>query len=335
MAAIEENAQHLSPNRIAPRLATVDELTRVHSSKYIEELIAGARAARESGQAVPLDQDTWMSEQSYDVARLAAGAGCVAVESVLARAERNAFVLVRPGGHHALRDRAMGFCLLNNVAVATRHAQDQCGKKRILILDWDVHHGNGTQSSFYYDPSVCVVSLHREWPFWPPDSGLSTEIGSGEGRGFNINIPLPVGTGDRGYLSAWDTLVEPIVREFEPDLVLLSAGYDAHELDPIGGQKLSSHGYFVLSKRLADIADRTDAPVVAFLEGGYNLQALAEGVLSTMEVLNCRDSQERTTLRSCVQHSETLPQTSDANTDAVEQRISKLQSQLRQFWRHV
>lgn len=135
MAAIESNAQHLSPNRIAPRLATVDEITRVHSEKYIEELNAGPRAAREAGHAISLDQDTWMSEQSYDVARLAAGAGCVAVESVRARAERNAFVLVRPGGHHALRDRAMGFCLLNNVAVAASHAQDQCGKKRILILD--------------------------------------------------------------------------------------------------------------------------------------------------------------------------------------------------------
>ncbi|CAN5511236.1 hypothetical protein BH10CYA1_BH10CYA1_52930 [soil metagenome] len=255
-----------SVRQISSRLATDEELMRVHNSSYLRELSEAEQLAASTGHSIQLDSDTWMSARTYEVSRLAAGAGCLAVENIKAGTARNAFVNARPAGHHALRDRAMGFCLLNNIAIAARHAQEELGFKRILIVDWDVHHGNGTQASFYYDPNVCFISLHRQWPFYPPDSGLSTEDGGGDGKGFNVNIPLPPGTGDRGYLKAWDSLVAPIAIEFAPELILLSAGYDAHLQDPLGGQRISSAGYFLLSRRIAELAEATRAPLVAFLE---------------------------------------------------------------------
>ncbi|MGH9553968.1 MAG: hypothetical protein ACRD3W_31610, partial [Terriglobales bacterium] len=165
-------------------------------------------------------------------------------------------------------------------------------------------------------------------------SGLSTEIGYGEGKGFNINIPLPPGTGDRGYLQAWDALVEPIIQEFAPELILLSAGYDAHESDPIGGQRISSQGYFLLSRRLADLSETINAPIVALLEGGYNMQALAESVITTMRVLNCRDRHGRNELQPFgVEHGgDVKPQTEDKDPHLVDRRIADLSRNFREYW---
>ena len=305
-----------------PRPATEEELARVHELGYLNILIENDKIARSSGQPVQIDPDTWISEGMLEAAKLAAGAGCLSVELVHRGEARNCFVLARPGGHHALRNKAMGFCLINNVAVAARHAQDKLGLKRILVVDWDVHHCNGTQSSFYYDPNVCVISLHQEWPFWPGDSGLSTEYGYGDGKGYNINLPLPAGTGDRGYIKAWDMIVDPIAREFAPELILLSAGYDAHVDDPISGQRISSAGYHLLSQRLAEVAATCNAPVVAFLEGGYNSQVLADCVMTTMRVLNSQNQQD------CMPRE----QTGDNFSDQVDERILRLSRQFRQYW---
>jgi acetoin utilization deacetylase AcuC-like enzyme len=176
----------------------------------------------------------------------------------------------------------MGFCLFNNIAVAARYAQKKCGFKKIFIIDWDVHHGNGTQDLFYDDPTICFLSLHQ-YPFWP-GTGAISEDGRGDGKGFNINIPMPEGSGDRGYLAAFDQIVKPICLEFQPDLILVSAGYDAHKNDPLGGQKISTSGFAMLSQRLSDLSDQTGAKVVCFLEGGYDVNALSASAIATMRV---------------------------------------------------
>lgn len=322
-----------SVRKIAPRPATDQELARVHNARYLDDLATSCKIAEERGCAIQLDADTWISARTLEVCRLAAGAGCLAVESVSKGKESNAFVLVRPGGHHALRHQALGFCFINNVAVAARHALEKLGMQRVLIIDWDVHHGNGTQASFYYDPSVCFISLHQ-YPLWPTDTSSYSEDGGNSGKGFNINIPLPAGTGDRGYLNAWDSLVEPIAREFSPQLILLSAGYDAHELDPLGMQRVSSAGYFLLSRRLAELGDAHHAPVVAFLEGGYNHQALADAVVTTIGVLNCRGTHERDELvfPGGERGRDVKPETEDRDSFLVDKRIEDLVHYFSLYW---
>jgi acetoin utilization deacetylase AcuC-like enzyme len=203
-----------------------------------------------------LDPDTVASETSWEAARLAAG---IAIEAV----ERNAFALVRPPGHHALPDRAMGFCLFNNVAIAARHAQAELGLERIAIVDWDVHHGNGTQLMFWDDPNVFYVSLHQ-WPFYPGTGGPAEQSNT------VLNVPLPAGSGDREYLDAFGEVVEPRLHTFDPDLLLVSAGFDAHRGDPLADMRLSDEGFRELGARCAGLAPR----VAAVLEGGYNLGTL-------------------------------------------------------------
>jgi acetoin utilization deacetylase AcuC-like enzyme len=319
----------------APRAATPDELAVVHNADYIEELEKRGQKARSSDSVVQIDPDTWMSPESYDIAKLAAGAGLVAVESV-ARTGTSSFVAARPPGHHALATRAMGFCLFNNVAVAARYAQQHLGMKKVLIIDWDVHHGNGTQDMFFDDPSVCFISFHQ-YPFWPPDSGWYTEDGRGEGKGFNINIPMPAGSGDRGYIRAWDAIVTPIALEYKPDLILLSAGYDAHQHDPLGQQLISTNGYYLLSERLARLGEQTGAPVAAFLEGGYNTRTLAEAVATTMGVLNAGDEEARKQLKMFGggYGGDVQPDTEDRNPDLVDERIAAVRSHLSKYWKSL
>jgi acetoin utilization deacetylase AcuC-like enzyme len=238
--------------------ATLDQVERCHTPEHVARI----RAVTEDTW---LDGDTPASATSYDAAMLAAGAAIQA-------AATGGFAVVRPPGHHALAARAMGFCLFNNVAVAARAAQAEHGLERIAIVDWDVHHGNGTQAIFWDDPTVLYVSLHQ-WPFYPGTGGPE------EQNDTTVNIPLPPGLGDDAYVQAFEDTVEPAVRGFEPDLLLVSAGFDAHADDPLAWMEMSASGFRELARRCLGLAPR----VAAVLEGGYNLETLPALVLTTLE----------------------------------------------------
>jgi acetoin utilization deacetylase AcuC-like enzyme len=248
---------------VAPRAAARAELERVHDPAYLD------RIAQTAGQPAMLDPDTFTSPESYEIALLAAGAAVQAAEHAIEDHEP-AFALVRPPGHHAERDRAMGFCLYNNVAVAAAHAVAR-GLDRIAIVDIDVHHGNGTQWIFYDDPRVLYVSTHQ-FPFYP-GTGAADEIGTAEGRGFTFNVPLEAGATDADYELVCRELVIPVLGRFAPDLILVSAGYDAHERDPLASMRMTAGGYAGIVRRLTAAAP---GRAIAFVtEGGYDLTALA------------------------------------------------------------
>ncbi len=320
-------------SRIEPILASVENLSSVHKSHYIDELESKGEIAIARDGIIQVDPDTWMSPDSYNTAKLAVGAGLQAVRGVLDGGFSNSFVLVRPPGHHALPGSAMGFCLFNNVAIAARYAQKEFAAKRVMIIDWDVHHGNGTQDMFYDDPSVLFVSFHQ-FPNWPPDSGWYTEVGSGEGKGYNVNIPLPVGTGDKGYLSAWDAIVKPLCLEYRPEIIFLSAGYDAHQSDPLAEQQISTAGYFMLSNRLADLAEAVQCPIVGFLEGGYNTRTLADSVVATVKVLNAGDKSARDNIIYSPGKfgAEITAVTGNRSQGEVDDRIADLKKFLSKYW---
>jgi acetoin utilization deacetylase AcuC-like enzyme len=257
---------------LARRAATRVELERVHPARYLDEL--ERFCARGGG---PIDADTAASAESWDVAVHAAGAGLAAVEGIDAGDADTAFLAVRPPGHHAVPTGAMGFCLLNNIAITA--AALRARGERVLIVDWDAHHGNGTQDTFYADPDVFYVSLH-EWPLYP-GTGWLDEIGTGAGAGANLNVPFPAGTTGDVYLDALDTLVAPVVDEFRPTWVLVSAGYDAHRADPITGLGLSAGDFADITARVRAYAPKA----VLFLEGGYDLDALRASVAATASTL--------------------------------------------------
>jgi acetoin utilization deacetylase AcuC-like enzyme len=257
-----------------------DLLEQVHARGYVMEVEALSR-----GGGGALDPDTPVSPASFTAALHAAGAAQRAAECLCAGPARRAFAAIRPPGHHARPAAGMGFCLFINAAIAAAAAR-RAGRERILILDWDVHHGNGTQEIFWRDGSVLLVSLHQE--YWYPGTGAMEELGEGPGEGFTVNVPLPAGTGDGGYADAFEDVVLPLVSAWRPDFVVISAGYDAHHADPLGGMTLTTAGFGRLARQIDEAATAVGAPVLAVLEGGYDLQALGASVVATLEALTGR-----------------------------------------------
>jgi acetoin utilization deacetylase AcuC-like enzyme len=261
---------------IPPRPATVDDLLLVHTPGHV----AMIRGAAEGGGRW-VDGDTHVSRRSYEVALLAAGGALVATEAW--EQGRASFALVRPPGHHATPDRAMGFCLFNNIAIAARRLL-AAGYERIAIVDWDVHHGNGTQAAFIDEPRVLFCSLHQ-WPLYP-GSGWLTECGEGEGEGFTVNIPLPPGSLDGDYALAFEAVVEPIVAQYDPQAVLVSAGQDPHTDDPLASMMLTSDGFAQLALRVSRLAGtHCEGRLTLVLEGGYDRRASALALEAELRAL--------------------------------------------------
>jgi acetoin utilization deacetylase AcuC-like enzyme len=262
---------------VAPRVATREQLARVHDAEHLR------RMSETAGSAVALDPDTYTSPETYDVALLAAGAAVDAVERVMAGPRQRAFALVRPPGHHAERGRAMGFCFFNNVAVAAAHART-LGAARVAIVDYDVHHGNGTQHMFESDPRVLYVSIHQA-PYYP-GTGAADEIGVLQGEGFTVNLPLEVGAVDEDYRCVSAEIILPILRQFQPDLVLVSAGFDAHARDPLAGMRLTTGAFAAMTLELRQVAEECcGGRIVAVTEGGYDLPALADSLQAVVDAL--------------------------------------------------
>ena len=253
-----------------PRYARIEDALRTHSEGFVEILSsAGADAP------LWLDTDTRVSPHSFQNSLLAAGAAINAIDAVAMEAYHrpdSLFALVRPPGHHTGIDRSMGFCLLNNVSMAARYAQAVYGFERIAILDWDVHHGNGTQEIHYADPSVLFCSMH-EWPLYP-GTGWLDETGEDDGEGFSVNIPMPTGSRDAEYLEAIDRVAMPLIEEFDPHLLLVSAGQDCHAADPLCGQLVSAAGFKAMAARVAELSRRLGIGLVLIHEGGYNVSTL-------------------------------------------------------------
>ncbi|MGA7964991.1 MAG: histone deacetylase, partial [Gammaproteobacteria bacterium] len=261
-----------------PVFASVAQLEQAHDASYV------ARIQSLDGQSGWLAKDTTaVSPGSVAAAGLAAGSGISAIDAVAAGDARRAFCIVRPPGHHAPADQALGFCLYNNMAVAAAHARTALGDARVMIWDWDMHHGNGTQAIFYGDPSVLVVDSHCAAPFYP-GTGLLAETGAGAGAGYNLNVPLPRGSGNAALLEVFEQVVAPAARGFRPDILLISAGFDCHYLDMTCA--MDETGYAAITQRMCALADELcDGRLVLILEGGYNAQALADSAWAVVSVL--------------------------------------------------
>jgi acetoin utilization deacetylase AcuC-like enzyme len=258
--------------------ASRQALRRVHSDEHVESI---ERFCSEGGGLV--DADTIASERSFDAALHAAGGAVDAVERLLGGEDRFAFCGLRPPGHHAERARAMGFCLFNNVAVAAAHAIAECGADRVLVLDWDVHHGNGTEAIFAASDSVLYASIHQE-PLYP-GTGPAGYSGEDGGEGYTVNLPVPPGAGSDVFLSLVQNVVAPIARAYEPGLIAISAGYDAHRDDPLAECTVDTEGYGELASTVGALASELEVPLLVCLEGGYNREALSASVLATVDAL--------------------------------------------------
>jgi acetoin utilization deacetylase AcuC-like enzyme len=263
------------------RPLTEETVAQVHSARLVQQV---KQVAAHGGGL--LDPDTVVCPDSFAVALAAAGACSAAVDAVLTGPECTALCLVRPPGHHATPTRSMGFCLFNNIALAARHAQRAHGLTRLLIVDWDVHHGNGTQDVFYEDPQVMFFSIHRFGMGFYPGTGAADETGRGKGEGFTLNVPVRYGTSRKEYLDRFTRGLEAAAAKIKPELVLVSAGFDAHVRDPLGGMPLESEDFATFSRQVREVARaHAGGRVVSCLEGGYNLEALAESVQAHLEEL--------------------------------------------------
>jgi acetoin utilization deacetylase AcuC-like enzyme len=315
----EEEMRGRSLGKVRPRPATREEIEMVHSPAYID-LIASTAGK----PSVRLDADTSTCAKSYEAALLAAGGLLELIKVVMQGKFSNGFALVRPPGHHAERDRAMGFCLFNNVAIGARYALRNFSLQRILIVDWDVHHGNGTQNSFYEDPRVLYFSTHR-YGFYP-GTGAATEVGKGKGEGFTVNVPLSTGASDADYGNIFEKFLKPIALEYEPQLILVSAGFDTHYNDPLGGMDVSEKGFARMTQILMEIAGATaQGKLVLTLEGGYNVTSQRRSVKAVLEELSQASPLEKNDLL----------EKEKADYPRVEKFLLQLKEIQKRYWKNL
>ena len=264
---------------LPPKAAMRADIESCHDADYVTLVESTSRANRYA-----LDGDTVTCRDSFGVGLLAVGGLLRLLDSIAERDAQNGFALVRPPGHHALRNQAMGFCLFNTIAIGAQHLKRTHGAQRVLIVDWDVHHGNGTQDAFYDDPSVLFISTHQ-YPYYP-GTGALEETGAKEGEGYTINVPLPAGCADAEYLRVFHDVVVPAAQRFEPQWILVSAGFDAHRRDPLGGMAVTEEGFAGMAEHLLQLADQyTEGKVAFLLEGGYDLAALRNSVAAVLQVM--------------------------------------------------
>jgi acetoin utilization deacetylase AcuC-like enzyme len=279
--AIEDNPVNKSLEWKAPRLAREDEVLRCHTRGHVENVKRASEHASESPDLlVRLDPDTVVCSDSFRAALRAVGASCDAVDTVVKDKNTIAWAFVRPPGHHATRERSMGFCLFNNAACAAEHARSVHGFERIMIIDYDLHHGNGTQDIFYDDPGVLYTSIHQSYHY--PGTGHIDEIGEGEGRGYTVNFPVLAGSGNSEFGLYFNEIVSPIAHQYNPQLMIISAGFDAHAIDPLGALLVTSSEYGQITTLLKATAAELGIGLIHVLEGGYSLEAQAESVVECM-----------------------------------------------------
>ena len=270
---------------VAARAASEDELAVYHTREYIDGVRSHVQGGPMQGAWGEIESDTPLSAGSFEAAVYAAGGAMNGVQAIMQGEVRNAYALLRPPGHHAMSNRAMGFCIFNNAVVAAHYARRAFGLERVMIVDWDVHHGNGTQDAFYADPGVLFVSLHQH-NWYPKLSGELEQVGSGAGAGYTVNIPLPAGTGDRGYRAAFEQLVIPIGLQYRPQLIIISAGQDTNWLDPLAQQMVTMSGFRSLSQLMLDLAEEVcDGRLLLLQEGGYSLAYVPYCTVAVVEPL--------------------------------------------------
>ncbi len=278
LAALQQSDVWDQLHQVEPTPASVEQLTYAHNLAYPEHI------RQHCEQEIPLTYDTTVGFESFDIALLSTGGVLRAADAVTTGEVKNAFAMVRPPGHHATPGQSMGFCLFNNIAVTARYLQREHGVGKVAIVDWDVHHGNGTQDIFYEDESVFFFSIHQS-PLYP-GTGSSRERGSGKAHGTTLNVPMPAGSGDDEYINIFTNVLVPALRDFSPEFLLISAGFDAHYLDPLSGTELTADGFAALTDlMLAFAQETTSGRVVSALEGGYSLEGVSESVVAHIERL--------------------------------------------------
>jgi len=304
---------------IEPRFATLEELLLVHSPQYVDRVLDTAEKPR-----IRFDPDTVTSPKTYKAAWLAAGGVMEAIRAVLAEEVRNAFALIRPPGHHALRDRAMGFCIFNNVAIGARYALKFQHLERVLIVDWDLHHGNGIQSIFYDDRRVLYFSAHRQAYF--PWTGEAKEVGEGEGEGYTVNVPLELGSSNSEYGNVFRHVLWPVARRFKPELILVAAGFDIHHNDPLRSMSVSEAGFARMTELLMEMAGEIcKGRLVLALEGGYNSEALQDSVAMVLWELTGQSKMNKEEMR----------QAEDARYGNIEKTIEEVKKIQRKYWKDL